>query len=71
MLPQGRTQWQSALNFYSHHYVKASFMRKDKGYWSLPKNDPAAQYTNALQLYEAADEVYNLWLEQNQDRSHI
>lgn len=34
-LSHGKSRWESALDFYSHEYVKAGLLRKDQGDWSL------------------------------------
>ncbi|MFZ4439215.1 MAG: winged helix-turn-helix domain-containing protein [Syntrophales bacterium] len=64
-LPHGKTRWCSALERYSHEYVKAQLITKDHGRWSITAEGIKALKGDALTAYDIARRAYDNWRKQN------
>lgn len=61
----GYVRWQSILSFCSVVAVKAGYLVKGGGSWSLTPAGEQATSLNPEDLHEAADEGYRIWRNQN------
>jgi restriction system protein len=58
----GDIRWRALLNIDSIYYVKAGFLRKNRGIWHLtPKGQSALQH-GEVKLYKDALAAYRNWL---------
>ena len=61
ILPHGKTRWCSALERYSHEYVKAQLITKDRGRWSITSEGRRALEGDAQKAFDKAREAYSRW----------
>jgi hypothetical protein len=65
VLPHGKTRWCSALERYSHEYVKAKLITKDRGRWSITLEGMRALDGDALTTFKNVRAAYSLWKRKN------
>ena len=57
----GYIRWESILHFYTIDCIKAGYLRKNKGIWSLTDEGEKAIKLGPEQLLESASAAYNKW----------
>jgi len=57
----GYIRWESILHFYTIDCMKAGFMRKNKGLWSITEEGEQALKLGPEKLLEAANKKYREW----------
>lgn len=62
-LPHGKTRWCSALERYSHEYVKAGFISKHQGQWHLTDQGRSVLTEGADRVFQKARAAYDEWLD--------
>jgi hypothetical protein len=62
ILPHGKSRWCSALERYSHEYVKAKLISKDRGQWTLTDNGRLALHGDQITAFNIARSSYESWL---------
>lgn len=65
VLPHGKTRWCSALERYSHEYVKAKLITKDRGRWSITIEGMRALDGDPLTTFNNVRAAYSLWKRKN------
>jgi hypothetical protein len=61
VLPHGKTRWCSALERYSHEYVKANLISKNRGQWTLTVNGRFALHGDPMTTFGSARRAYQTW----------
>lgn len=61
VLPHGRPRWQSALDWYSHEYVKAGLLLKAKGMWTITERGRKGLQDGAESMFSLARAGYLEW----------
>ena len=70
ILPHGPSRWRSALERYSHEYVKAQLITKDRGRWSITTQGINALSGGESTAFDIARGAYNRWKKRNRRESH-
>ncbi len=58
------TRWQTYTHFFSVDAVKAGFLQKNKGYWTLTPSGAQALELGELGYFRAAQAAYRVWRDQ-------
>jgi hypothetical protein len=61
VLPHGKTRWRSALERYSHEYVKANLISKNRGRWTLTDSGYLALQGDSIRAFDCARSAYLIW----------
>jgi hypothetical protein len=68
ILPHGKTRWCSALERYSHEYVKAGLILKQRGRWTLTDKGRSALNGDQHTAFDIARGAYESWEDANRLR---
>lgn len=65
----GYTRWKSILHFFTIDCIKAGYMRKNKGVWTLTKEGEEAMKLGPVKLLDRATELYHVWAATNKEKN--